>query len=311
MTSSSPYLSIIIPVYDDKEGLRQTLISLEKQKGEHPFEVIIADNGSSDGTWELAQEYSQKREHFFAIQESEIQSSYGARNRGLTLVRGEVIAFIDANMTVESTYVEKVAHRFQNTSVDYLANKVVVPETKESLSGLFNSLTGFPVDRYLARGHYAPTCCLVVRQSLFGLIGTFDHRLESGGDMEFGQRAFLAGLNQEFAEEIVMTHPPRKKLGSLIKKEKRIARGHAQLTFFYPQRYSLFRDLYLGSTKYVFPSNPIKHRRKAKERGISLSPREALVLSVLHFPISWAGFFSYVKEATRLRALQGSQRDSD
>lgn len=301
--SETPLISVIIPVYNDREGLDDTLHSLCEQKsGSPPFEVIVADNGSRDGTWELAQQWQgNEPSRFRAIQEREIQSSYAARNRGLGLARGEIIAFLDADMKAPRDYIEKTAARFRDTDVDYLACAVEIPPSKESLSSLYNSLTGFPVERYLQRGRYAPTCCLCVRRKVFDKIGLFDQRVESGGDMEFGQRVFDAGLNQAFAPEILLTHPPRRRFRSLLNKERRIARGHAQLSFYYPDRYSLFRKLYLGSTKYFFPANPARLLKNSQARKVDLDLPTLAALSVVHLPLSWAGFHSYLEEARRLR----------
>ena len=55
-------ISVIIPVYNDSHGLRDTLESLITQN--YPpenFEVIVADNGSTDNTLDVAKEFIQKR----------------------------------------------------------------------------------------------------------------------------------------------------------------------------------------------------------------------------------------------------------
>ena len=98
--------------------------------------------------------------------------------------------------------------------------------------------TDFSVGSDIRDNHYAPTCCLTVRRSVFDKVGVFDQRVESGGDWDFGQRVFQANLKQDYCADIVVYHPARFSYGSLIKKGKRIARGISQLSYYSPQEYN-------------------------------------------------------------------------
>lgn len=303
------FLSIIIPVYNDRQGLQDTLASLLAQNlPDSEYEIIIADNGSRDGTWELSCEYQGRAPKLVrAVREAQIQSSYAARNRGIESALGEVLCFIDADMIAPPDYLRLVKERFKTSDVEYLACNVELIEDRRTLASLYNCVTGFPVERYLERGHYAPTCCLCVRREVFDQIGFFDERLESGGDMEFGQRAYDRGLKQEFAPEVVLKHPPRRLFRSLLNKERRIGRGHAQLSYLHPERYSLFRELYLGTTRYFHPVNPLKLRKQCKQRGLAVDPKTLAALSVYHIPLTWAGALSYLQEAKKLRRQRALQ----
>jgi glycosyltransferase involved in cell wall biosynthesis len=93
---ATPKISVIIPAYNRREMLRQALESLAEQSvhaGE--FEVIVADDGSSDGTAELVAscEGLRPRYHF---QEDQGFRVAAARNAGARLARAPLLSFLDA-----------------------------------------------------------------------------------------------------------------------------------------------------------------------------------------------------------------------
>ena len=101
-TLSHPYISVIIPTYNRESSLRETLHSLSRQiwSVAH-FEVVIVDDGSTDGTASLAQEAFP-----FSLQYiyQRNQGSAAARNAGAKQSHGEILVFIDDDITTEPGY---------------------------------------------------------------------------------------------------------------------------------------------------------------------------------------------------------------
>ena len=301
-TPDSLSISVVIPVYNDPEGLADTVDSLLAADAGDGDEIIIADNGSSDGTRETARSYADDHpDRVAAVCEDQIQGSYAARNRGIDEAGGNILCFVDADMSVPRNYFDAVRKQFADGDVDYLACDVRLTASDTNLGSLYNCATGFPIRDYLQRGHYAPTCCLCIHRRVLEQIGPFDDRLESGGDMEFGKRAHDAGLRQRFAPEITLDHPARNRLRALLAKERRIGRGHAQLSHYHPRRFSLLRTLYLTPWKYLLPHNPVTFFRRCRDRSIDVGPATLLVLILWRIPRAWAGLLSYLGEARRLR----------
>lgn len=87
------YVSVIIPVYNARSTLPQTLASVLAQTLE-PFEVIIVDDGSTDGSLEWARRINDLRVRVFAYENA---GAAVARNRGLQQATGEAVAFLDAD----------------------------------------------------------------------------------------------------------------------------------------------------------------------------------------------------------------------
>lgn len=230
--STNKYISIVIPVYNDPKGLKQTLNSLVSQQNAPNYEVRVVDNDSTDETPNVIRTFeSEYPELVFGHSETDIQSSYAARNTGIEYSKGDIIVFLDANETVEETFVVDVLQQFRESNIDYLGFNVniYIPEGEVTLWAKYDIAMGLPVEHYLQTKKFAPTCALAVRRAVFEELGDFAETLISGGDKEFGQRVHNAGLSVEFASGIIIKHPARTQFHELKKKAKRIGRGKAQI----------------------------------------------------------------------------------
>src|SRR5690606_444624 len=84
-------VSVIVPVYNGEHTLRGCLDALgaEEASGSDVV-VLLADCGSTDGTWELLNGYGAP---IRGLQETSLRGSYAARNTGIAASRGEIVAF--------------------------------------------------------------------------------------------------------------------------------------------------------------------------------------------------------------------------
>ena len=227
-------ISVVLPVYNDPEGIQATLDSLLIQSTNNLYQITVVDNDSTDRTPEVVRTYGDR---VSLLHETEIQGSYAARNEGIQHADCDVVAFLDADETVEEDWLETALGAMEDQDVDYLGCNVELTLHQNTLVGRYNAHTGFPVKQYLEEEYYAPTCALLVRKKVFEDLGPFDARLISGGDREFGERVHDAGYDQGYAEEAIVYHPARTQLMSLAKKNFRVGRGFCQKQRYYPERY--------------------------------------------------------------------------
>jgi glycosyltransferase involved in cell wall biosynthesis len=87
----SPLVSVIIPAYNAERYLIEALDSVRAQ-GHRPLEVIMVDDGSTDGTAGVVAQYPDVRYVYQAN-----RGPAAARNAGLRLAQGDLIAFLDAD----------------------------------------------------------------------------------------------------------------------------------------------------------------------------------------------------------------------
>ena len=95
MNNLHPIISIIVPVYNTEQYLAKCLDSIVAQTFTD-FEVLMIDDGSTDGSGEICDQYSQFDNRFIAIHQTN-QGVSASRNNGLKRARGSYISFIDSD----------------------------------------------------------------------------------------------------------------------------------------------------------------------------------------------------------------------
>lgn len=233
-------VSIIIPVYNDPEGLSDTLDSLTNQ--EYPadkYEILVVDNDSDDRTPEVARSYAERSPNIIVLTEDEIQSSYAARNKGIEHATGQILAFVDADVKVDQHWLETGVDALNSRNLDYMGCRVdvFIPPGNETFAAKYNQRTDFPVERFIEVDNFAPTCALFVRKGVIEDVGVFDDNLISGGDFEFGNRVHAAGYSLGYESTVIVHHPARTTLKAIFKKSYRVGIGSAQLAHQYPDRF--------------------------------------------------------------------------
>ena len=116
MANANPLISVIIPVYNVGEFLAPCLDSLMAQTYEN-LEILLIDDGSTDGSGEVCDTYAQKDNRFKAIHKENGGVS-SARNLGLDIAQGEYIAFVDADDRVLPDYFEVLYRDLTEHNVD-------------------------------------------------------------------------------------------------------------------------------------------------------------------------------------------------
>lgn len=100
-------ISVIVPIYQCKWNIGQILLDIEAQTYQG-YEVLLVDDGSTDGSALVCKEYEEKYEKVRAILKP--HSGVGdTRNVGISKAKGEYIAFIDSDDRIEPDYLETLA----------------------------------------------------------------------------------------------------------------------------------------------------------------------------------------------------------
>lgn len=240
LPAGQPAVSVIVPVYNDPDGIQTTLESLLDQSvPRSSYEIVVIDNGSTDETRAVVRSVASRFDHVRLEVEASVRGSYAARNRGVQAARGSILAFVDADMSVDPDWLRRAVTAMEASDAEYLACAVhlYAPGDSESLAGKYNRLTDLQVGRFVRRMRFAPTCSLLVRRSLLEAVGPFDPRFRSSGDLEFGNRVAESGRTLHYAPQVPMYHPARTTVRSVLRKSYRIGRGKVELHRYYPDRY--------------------------------------------------------------------------
>lgn len=291
-----PEVSVVVPVYNDPEGLQRTLTSLIAQRYDR-YEILPVDNNSTDETSDVIASFaSEHPDLIHPCEEVTFQSSYAARNSGIESGSGSVFLFLDADMWVEETWVENMVLALRSHDCDYVGcNVKVSTDSDHTVPVRYEKSLSFPVESYLRHKQFAPTCALAVQQEVFETVGLFDHRLVSGGDKEFGQRVYQAGFDQGYAAEVTAYHPARDSFEALFSKAKRLGRGRAQMRYYHPNAGNYPHPLH--PINYLPPSPwRLRQRYSGGESVLSL-----IELYVLEYLLKLIQTSRFVHETTAIK----------
>jgi glycosyltransferase involved in cell wall biosynthesis len=111
-------VSIIVPIYNNEISLRECLNSILMQTFEN-WEAILVNDGSTDNTGKIIDEYVEKDSRFVAIHKQN-EGTLLARKTGLENSRGEFIANIDHDDTYNSQFLEKMHAKITETNADFV-----------------------------------------------------------------------------------------------------------------------------------------------------------------------------------------------
>ena len=108
-------LSIIIPIYNVEKYIRTTIESIYRQNlSNEEFEVILINDGSTDNSLEIINELSIKYNNIIVLTQ-ENQGPSIARNKGISIAKGEYIHFMDSDDIVMDSTLQKML----NTAIEY------------------------------------------------------------------------------------------------------------------------------------------------------------------------------------------------
>lgn len=118
MSDHTPVISVVMAVYNAENYLRETLDSVLNQTF-HDFEVICVDDGSTDDSLCILQEYRQ-RDNRITVLRNEVKSQGAAmaRNIGIDVARGEYLSILDADDFFEPEMLEKAYKKAKSTDAD-------------------------------------------------------------------------------------------------------------------------------------------------------------------------------------------------
>jgi glycosyltransferase involved in cell wall biosynthesis len=194
-SNDRPAVSVIVPAYNAASFLSETVQSALAQTFAD-FEVLISDDGSTDGTFELAQQWSRTDPRVRSITGPN-GGTASARNRAMELARGSFFALLDSDDVWFPTFLESQMAVFErHPEVD------VVTGNARSLGGPFDGQPLRPAGgdcrplSLLAMIEDENAVCVmsVFRRTVFDRIGGFDRKVVYSEDYEFWVRAALAGF---------------------------------------------------------------------------------------------------------------------
>ena len=113
-----PKLSVIVPVYNTEKYLRECIDSILAQTFTD-FELILVDDGSTDGSGIICDEYADKDPRVQVIHQQNGGATV-ARRSGVRIARGEYVTFVDSDDWIDSDFYAPMIEKIKETGADVL-----------------------------------------------------------------------------------------------------------------------------------------------------------------------------------------------
>jgi glycosyltransferase involved in cell wall biosynthesis len=200
-----PKVSVIIPVYNRAALVGRAVESVLAQRY-HDFEIIVVDDGSTDGTRACLAEYGSK----LNVISQDNQGPYAARNAALRRATGEYVAFLDSDDVWEPGRLEaQVPVLNDDLSVALVyGNGRIVDDRKGTSRGTFFEIGNTPrrgrVFAELLRGNFIPQSSVLMRRKCFDETGAFWELPLSADHHKWLQVARQHAI--DYVDEVVFTY---------------------------------------------------------------------------------------------------------
>jgi glycosyltransferase involved in cell wall biosynthesis len=236
---TSPLISVVIPTRNRQEPVQRLLRALADDVSAPPFEVIVVDDGSADGTADALRQLVLP--YPLTIIEERGNGPASARNAGARAARADILLFLDDD--VEPLPGTVAAHAECHRADESVIGIGDLPPVVGDVSFFGIILRGWwemmlldmrrPGHRFgmqnLLTGHVS------IRRARFDGLGGFDPALRCHEDWEFGYRALVAGLRLQFVPGAIARHHETTDLARAFQRKFDEGMADIQLTQRHPE----------------------------------------------------------------------------
>ncbi|MDJ0846243.1 glycosyltransferase [Crocosphaera sp.] len=285
---NSPFVSVIIPVYNDAIRLKKCLEALEQQS--YPsdnYEVIVIDN-ASDEEHNIKGIVNQFSQAYYTYETK--PGSYAARNKGLSIAKGDIIAFTDADCIPTYNWLENgINALLSHPDCGLVGGKIEIfyrQENELTPVEVYEKLMALPQQQFVEENHYGATANVFTWKRLFKEVGLFNTTLKSGGDCDWGNRVYSRGYQLIYADNVKIYHPARSSFKDLYKRTRRYTGGHYDLMKKNAQSQKKFyQQFFLGLVQDLAP--PVNFTRQVFSDNRLSKIKEKIIVSLIFWTVRY------------------------
>jgi glycosyltransferase involved in cell wall biosynthesis len=229
-----PRVSVVVCSYNGAKTLWECLDSLVKL--DYPdYEVILVNDGSTDRTARIAEEFPEVRHYRQANRGLSV-----ARNVGARLASGEIVAYTDDDCVVDEHWLHYLVRAMLDQQVEGIGGPNITPDFDSWVAKCVAASPGNPSHVMLDDRHaeHVPGCNMAFRRSVLLGMGGFDPQYRvAGDDVDVCWRLLDAGLSIGYAAGAMVWHYRRATINAYGKQQKGYGRSEAMVRFKHPQRF--------------------------------------------------------------------------
>lgn len=230
-----------MPTFNAAPTIRVQLDALAGQETGYTWELIVADNGSSDGTRKIAASYQARIPELRIIDASAKAGPAYALNEGARVARGDSLVFCDADDEVAPGWIEAMGaalERHELVACRQEVERLNEPWVRESRGPtlLRDDVMRLPFPPYL---RHAPSSGLGIRRSRHEEVGGFDESLQTWYDTDYCIRLHLLGVEPVLVPDALLHYRYRRGLREIFRQ----ARSYAESSALLQRRYATQRSV--------------------------------------------------------------------
>lgn len=234
------FISVVIAAYNAGDTLEDCLRSLQRLDYPH-YEVIVVDDGSTDGTRAIAAAFSE----FQCIELGSNRGLSAARNAGVRAAKGELIAFTDADCQVDPQWLRFLAAAFESNPWDAVGGPNILPPDDGPVAAAVMATPGGPAHVMISDrvAEHIPGCNMAFRADVLKRLGGFDPQFRiAGDDVDICWRLLKQGSVIGFAPGAFVWHHRRSTVRAFVKQQMGYGRAESLLCRKFPSMFNTQGD---------------------------------------------------------------------
>jgi len=256
----TPFLSVIVPVYNAEKTIGKCLDSIMRLKyPQDKLEVIVIDDGSTDDTLHVVKQYP------IELIAKKRGGPSSAMNIGIKAAKGEIILNIDSDTYIDQDWLSNALPEFVDPRVGIVGGRIDLASTHSFWAKLVSYDSEYREDKAIQKSKYTDhmtTTCTAFRRWLFEEIGFFDEKIINGYDLDLSHRAFKSGWKLVVQKDAVCYHDFKTSFRSYFRQhhfeegwyQLKLILKHPELVYgkrVFPSR--LYIPLFLASFLFIIP----------------------------------------------------------
>ena len=229
-------ISIIIPTYNRKDELEYLLPSLRQQECSCSFEIIVVDDGSTDGTCDLLKNLAEYWKGRLRFLKQNRAGPGAARNLGIKHAHGDILVFVDSDCIAPRGWLNKLTSVFANPQVGAVGGSELAPTD----DCLFRKCQSFVMTAFLTTGglrgrkgkklgvYYPRGFNMAVRKHVVEGVGGVPNRFH-GEDILLSFKVRQMGYTLEYAPDAAIHHHRRTTLSQYFRQLYRMGKARIEM----------------------------------------------------------------------------------
>ncbi|MGB7948958.1 MAG: glycosyltransferase, partial [Candidatus Binatia bacterium] len=234
--SAYPKVSVVVCVYNGERTIDACLASLKKLNYPN-YEVIVVNDGSTDGTRQIAESYD-----YIRLVNQENKGLSEARNVGVEAAKGEIIAFTDADCMADPDWLTYLVARFRLSDFGAVGGPNLSPPDDSLIASCVAVSPGAPTHVLLDDeiAEHIPGCNMAFRREALEAIKGFDPIFRAAGDdVDVCWRLQNKGYKIGFSPAAVVWHFRRNTVRDYLKQQRGYGKAETLLFFKHPSRFNV------------------------------------------------------------------------